>query len=155
MNRGVLNNPACGSGEKCVAVIGDAGTCDPITGLEFGAGGLGGGYRSKFGSGIQGGFMDAPGCEWLAKYECSDIKTRLRCPTRCAQGLGSDNEMLNLRGVESKLGAFERCNPNNPASCPKSDECELVTFQHNGKSTKGYRCVPFVKVSLNATSLSA
>merc|ERR1719430_1418675 len=98
MNAGVLNNPACGSGEKCVSVYGSAGDCEPITGLEGGAGGLGGGYGSELGSGIQGGIMDAPGCEWLPKDECSDPKTRLRCPTRCVQGLGSDNEMLNLRG---------------------------------------------------------
>merc|ERR1719312_2201137 len=298
MNAGVLNNPACGSGEKCVKVIGSAGDCEPITGLEGGAGGLGGGYGSEFGNGIQGGFMDAPGCEWLPKDECSDPKTRLRCPTRCSQGLGSNNEMLNLRGnkggvpcmvfqcasceikggglqvwassedhcksqcletkrckgvdydipfqyrcilkwgyptwgtkhrvgfkafrkdtcpegvtgglgggygsefvsgvqggvgahgakkcntdqgelnnpkcwstqkcvwsfhyqsgvciykstegAESKLESYEACDPNYPASCPKNNECKLFTFQHNGKSIKGFRCIPFVKGAINA-----
>ena len=42
--------------------------------------------------------MDAPGCETLPMYECSDAKTRLRCPTRCSQRLRSDNEIVNLRG---------------------------------------------------------
>merc|ERR1719430_899572 len=31
MNAGVLNNPACGSGEKCVSVYGSAGDCEPIS----------------------------------------------------------------------------------------------------------------------------
>ena len=29
MRNGVLGNPDCGSGERCVAVIGNAGTCHP------------------------------------------------------------------------------------------------------------------------------
>merc|ERR1719153_545765 len=29
MNRGVLDNPACGPGEKCVSVFEDAGNCEP------------------------------------------------------------------------------------------------------------------------------
>merc|ERR1719249_489363 len=94
MRNGVLGNPDCGSGERCVAVIGNAGTCHPANKYrsEGGAGGLGGGYGSEFGSGIEGGFMDAPGCEYAPTSECSDPKFRLRCPIRCSQRLGSGLE---------------------------------------------------------------
>merc|ERR1719283_174125 len=97
MRNGVLGNPDCGSGERCVAVIGNAGVCHPANKYrsEGGAGGLGGGYGSEFGSGIEGGFMDAPGCEYAPTSECSDPKFRLRCPIRCSQRLGSDQQLTS------------------------------------------------------------
>merc|ERR1712136_412770 len=84
-------------GERCVAVIGNAGVCHPANKYrsEGGAGGLGGGYGSEFGSGIEGGFMDAPGCEYAPTSECSDAKFRLRCPIRCSQRLGSDQQLTS------------------------------------------------------------
>merc|ERR1719209_1638493 len=72
--------------------------------------------------------MDAPGCEWLALDECSDPKTRLRCPTRCAQRLGSDNEMLNLRGA---INAYQQ----------EGESCGMGVEKNHGQCRPDLECV--------------
>merc|ERR1719167_233710 len=99
---GYHGNPDCGSGEICVAKIvcpfcKTLGICEPANKYrsEGGAGGLGGGYGSEFGSGIEGGFTDEPSC-WTAPMSmCNDPNFARKCGQKCYGG--PDNEMLNLR----------------------------------------------------------